>query len=306
MAASSSFPTRYSDRARCTATQFTTTFRTSPASDPAVTGHGKANRARQESAGRYEKAVRGHWGADSRPLLPVIERALYLLFIEGYHGASHEHTELRHEAMRLTALLLEHEPGANPGTYALAALSVSAPRGCRRAPTRRSICFALRTGSIFVEPGAGGRRFDAAGPRGHGLRAHRILHRGGDRVDARAASCLEETDWRDHFPVRHADDTVAPSPILALNRAIAVAQSSQARSYQGDDAIPSRYCRLTARAPIFSKANSAALGQSTVDRPIWRILRYRIWDGTDAPGRLSIDRHLGRPKPGSYKRGRPA
>src|SRR5262249_28090541 len=43
--------------------------------------------------------------------LPAVQRALYLLFNEGYHGASTEtavRAELCREAMRLTALLLDH------------------------------------------------------------------------------------------------------------------------------------------------------------------------------------------------------
>src|SRR5499425_3006112 len=57
--------------------------------------------------------------------LPAVHRALYLLFNEGYHGASAEtavRAELCHEAMRLAALLLEHPLTSTPATYALAAL----------------------------------------------------------------------------------------------------------------------------------------------------------------------------------------
>jgi RNA polymerase sigma factor (sigma-70 family) len=57
--------------------------------------------------------------------IPAVQRALYLLFNEGYHGASPEsavRTELCREAMRLAALLLEHPLGATPTTHALAAL----------------------------------------------------------------------------------------------------------------------------------------------------------------------------------------
>src|SRR5215469_3871060 len=57
--------------------------------------------------------------------LPAVQRALYLLFNEGYHGASAESAiriELCNEAIRLTTLLLKHPLGAQPATYALAAL----------------------------------------------------------------------------------------------------------------------------------------------------------------------------------------
>jgi len=50
--------------------------------------------------------------------------ALYLLFNEGYHGASPEsgvRTEFCREAMRLTNSLLAHQFAATPATHALAA-----------------------------------------------------------------------------------------------------------------------------------------------------------------------------------------
>src|ERR1700751_3216854 len=64
--------------------------------------------------------------------LPAVQRALYLLFNEGYHGASPEkavRVELCREAMRLASILLKNPLGATPSTYALAALmSLNAAR----------------------------------------------------------------------------------------------------------------------------------------------------------------------------------
>src|SRR5690606_24671276 len=57
--------------------------------------------------------------------LSAVRRALYLLFNEGYHGASARaavRAELCGEAIRLTMLLLEHPPAATPETHALGAL----------------------------------------------------------------------------------------------------------------------------------------------------------------------------------------
>ncbi|HEX6766970.1 MAG TPA: sigma-70 family RNA polymerase sigma factor [Polyangiaceae bacterium] len=56
--------------------------------------------------------------------LAAVQRALYLSFNEGYHGAgvSAVRTELCDEAIRLVSLLLEHPPSATPATHALAAL----------------------------------------------------------------------------------------------------------------------------------------------------------------------------------------
>jgi len=74
--------------------------------------------------------------ADFSARLPAVHRALYLLFNEGYHGASAEtavRIELCREAMRLTALLLGHPLGTTPATYALAALMCL---GAARLPAR--------------------------------------------------------------------------------------------------------------------------------------------------------------------------
>src|SRR5262249_27944754 len=57
--------------------------------------------------------------------LPAVHRALYLLFNEGYHGASPEgavRAELCREALRLLELLREHAFGKTPATFALSAL----------------------------------------------------------------------------------------------------------------------------------------------------------------------------------------
>src|SRR5207245_3832705 len=63
--------------------------------------------------------------SDFSERLPAVHRALYLLFNEGYHGASPEsavRADLCREALRLAALLFEHPLGATPATYALSAL----------------------------------------------------------------------------------------------------------------------------------------------------------------------------------------
>jgi RNA polymerase sigma factor (sigma-70 family) len=56
--------------------------------------------------------------------LGAVQRALYLVFNEGYHGAGESavRVPLCAEAMRLAALLIEHAPSATPATHALLAL----------------------------------------------------------------------------------------------------------------------------------------------------------------------------------------
>jgi RNA polymerase sigma-70 factor (ECF subfamily) len=63
--------------------------------------------------------------ADFPVRLAAVQRALYLLFNEGYHGAGETSTvrvELCEEAMRLTAMLLPHSRAGTPASRALAAM----------------------------------------------------------------------------------------------------------------------------------------------------------------------------------------
>ena len=78
--------------------------------------------------------------ADFAARLSTVRRALYLLFNEGYHGASAEtavRAELCSEAIRLTLLLLEFPPAASPETHGCQSLSRRRDRvGGIRARTR--------------------------------------------------------------------------------------------------------------------------------------------------------------------------
>src|SRR5437764_1609497 len=84
----------------------------------------RLSRAKQTFAGS-ERLFEIADAADFAARLPAVHRALYLLFNEGYHGASPEsavRAELCREALRLTGLLLEHPVAATPATCALEAL----------------------------------------------------------------------------------------------------------------------------------------------------------------------------------------
>ncbi|HEX4382544.1 MAG TPA: DUF6596 domain-containing protein, partial [Myxococcales bacterium] len=54
--------------------------------------------------------------------LKAVQRAIYLLFNEGYHGSSAVRVELCEEAMRLASLLRDHALARTPSTLALCAL----------------------------------------------------------------------------------------------------------------------------------------------------------------------------------------
>lgn len=181
--------------------------------------------------------------ADFAARLPAVLRALYLLFNEGYHGASHEtaiRCELCHEAMRLIAVLLEHRSGAVPATHALAALMcLNAARLAGRtdesgnlvplAEQDRSVWDRklIAKGMTFLELSATGAEVSEY----HIEAAIAVIH-------ANAASTAE-TDWRSIVGLYDLLMTQHPSPIVALNRAIAVAQSESAeRGLEEIAAIP--------------------------------------------------------------------
>jgi RNA polymerase sigma factor (sigma-70 family) len=167
-------------------------------------------------------------GPEVAARLPAVQRALYLLFSEGYHGASREtpvRAQLCREAMRLTALLLEHPAGSTPATHALGALMCL---GAARLPARidahgdLSSLFdqdrsrwdrrLIAEGLVLLERSAAGSELSAY----HLEAAIAATHACAPRA--------EDTDWTVIVSLYDTLMRVRPSPVVALNRAIAVAQ----------------------------------------------------------------------------------
>jgi RNA polymerase sigma-70 factor (ECF subfamily) len=162
--------------------------------------------------------------------LSAVQRALYLLFNEGYHGASAEsavRADLCQEAMRLTRLLLDCEAAAVPETFALLALMCL---HAARLPARLNSAGNLAT---FVEQdrtrwdaklaGEGERLLDLSAT-GEKLTEYHI-EAAIAATHAKAARA-EDTDWTKIVWLYDQLVRVRPSPIVALNRAIAIAQVS--------------------------------------------------------------------------------
>lgn len=162
------------------------------------------------------------------PRLSTVRRALYLLFNEGYHGASPEaavRVELCREALRLVALLRQYPPAATPTTSALAALMCL---HAARLPSRVDAAGDLATlveqdrerwdqallteGLALFESSAAG---DELTPY-HVEAAIAAVHA--------AARSLAETDWDSVVSLYDRLMAIAPSPVVALCRAIAVGQ----------------------------------------------------------------------------------
>src|SRR5262249_9635939 len=153
--------------------------------------------------------------------LATVARALYLLFNEGYHGASAESAvrrELWEEAMRLTALLREHPPAATPATSALAALMCL---HVARLPARIDAAGDLSAlvdqdrsrwdgrlvaeGLALLESSAAGQEVTPY----HVEAAIAAVHAG--------ARTVEDTDWPAIVSLYDRVVDVAPSPVVPLH-----------------------------------------------------------------------------------------
>src|SRR5215471_5680836 len=166
--------------------------------------------------------------ADFADRLPAVHRALYLLFNEGYHGASPAcavRAGLCHEAMRLSAVLLTHPLAAMPVSYALSALMCF---NAARLPARVDAAGNLISlfdqdrslwDETLVRKGLKLLELSAAGPNlssYHLEAAIASTHATASRVD--------DTDWGTIISLYDKLMVIDPSPIVALNRAIAIAQ----------------------------------------------------------------------------------
>jgi RNA polymerase sigma factor (sigma-70 family) len=166
--------------------------------------------------------------ADFAARLSAVHRALYLLFNEGYHGASAEsatHAELCQEAMRLTTVLLEHPTASTPATYALAALM---HLHASRLPARLGASGELQS-LAEQDRSRWDRRLLSDGRRllDHSADGSEITEY---HVEAAIAAVhanaqrTEDTNWEQIVALYDKLMTIRPSPVVALNRAIAIAQ----------------------------------------------------------------------------------
>ncbi len=198
----------------------------------------RAKRALTQSGTLFDIAD----AADFRIRLPAVQRALYLIFSEGYHGASARavvRADLCRESIRLTRLLAEHPLGRTPSTLALCALMYL---DAARLPARLDASGelsplldqdrsrwdrnAIDEGRMWLERSASGAEVS----RYHVEAAIASVHA--------SAARFEETDWAAIVSLYNTLMAIAPSPVVALNRAIAVAQlDGPQRGLKAIDAI---------------------------------------------------------------------
>ena len=166
--------------------------------------------------------------AELAPRVDMVLQALYLLFNEGYkasHGDSLLRTDLCAEAVRLAELLVEHPLGDRPATRALLALM---HLGAARLPARIDGDGGLlllaeqdRTRWDQAEIKRGLRHLAASGT---GAAMTRYHLEAGIAVCHCLAPSFAETDWKQIVALYDLLLELDGSPIVALNRAVAVAQ----------------------------------------------------------------------------------
>jgi len=161
-----------------------------------------------------------------RERLASIHQALYLLFSEGYHGSHPERSvreELCAEALRLGVLLTEHPSTATPATFALLGLMCL---HAARLPARMDDAGSLilleaqdrsRWSRPLMDQGFAFLNHSAAG--GELTAFH--LEAGIAALHAGARS-FAETDWPGILKLYTLLYELRPTPIVALNRAIAL------------------------------------------------------------------------------------
>lgn len=161
------------------------------------------------------------------PRLATVRHALYLLFNEGYHGASESavRVDLCDESLRLTALLLAYPSAATPSTFALAALM------CLHAARLPARVDATGDLNAFIDQDrtlwnghlvAEGLALLERSASGDDLTAYH-LEAAIAAVHA-SATCVATTDWASIVSLYNRLLALHDSPVVALNRAIAIGE----------------------------------------------------------------------------------
>jgi predicted RNA polymerase sigma factor len=161
--------------------------------------------------------------------LDGVYQAIYLLFSEGYHGSRSEQTvrdDLCFEAIRLAVLLSEHPEGDRAKTHALVALFCfhAARLGGRVTDDGALVQLEMQDRSTWdFELISRGFYFLEKAATGHELSEYHV--EAGIASLHCAAPSYEETDWAKILELYNDLYQIKPSPIVALNRAVAAGKA---------------------------------------------------------------------------------
>ena len=167
--------------------------------------------------------------SDIRKRLEAVYQAIYLLFNEGYHGSRSERMvreDLCFEAIRLALLLGQHPEGENPKTHALLALLCF---HAARLPGRMDddgglIQLEMQDRSTW-DRDLMGRGFHFLGIASEGDELSEYHLEAGIASLHCAAPTYEKTEWTKILELYDMLYRLKPSPIIALNRAIALGKA---------------------------------------------------------------------------------
>jgi RNA polymerase sigma factor (sigma-70 family) len=161
--------------------------------------------------------------------LPVVQRALYVLFSAGYHGAHAERavrSELCAEALDLSGMLLRHTPAATPVSFALHALMcLHAARLPARVDDAGELSPLVEQDRTRWDPQllALGLHWFERSAAGETLSAYHV--EAAIAVAHTAAAHPRDTNWPQIVLLYDRLMAIAPSPVVALNRAIALGEA---------------------------------------------------------------------------------
>jgi RNA polymerase sigma-70 factor (ECF subfamily) len=214
--------------------------------------------------------------------LDSVMEVLYLMFNEGY--AAHQGEELIRrdlvqESLRLAALLLRHPPTALPKVHALAALMLfQASRLSARLDEDGNLLLLQDQDRSLWDRGMIQMAFGHLREAGRGNELSEFHLQAGIASCHAMASSWDATDWRQI--VRYYDLlwAVCPSPIVALNRAVAVAQIEGAEAglrliapLEADQSLPGYYLLAATRGELLRRLGRCDEARSSFESALDRV-----------------------------------
>ncbi len=160
--------------------------------------------------------------------LDAVHQALYLLFNEGYHGSRdrEEPEELCYEAMRLCLLLSEHPQGRGPKTYALLSLMcLHAGRIKGRVGDDGSLIQLEFQDRSKWDQALIAKGLEYVEKAWEGNLVSEYLVEASIAALHSGARTYEETEWGRILELYNLLYHLKPTPVVALNRAIAVGKA---------------------------------------------------------------------------------
>lgn len=162
------------------------------------------------------------------PRLTSVREILYLLFNEGYLSVHSEFAirrELCDEAVRLATLLAEHSVGARPETFALLALmNFHAARLAARVDGAGGLLLLEEQDRSMWDRERMSVATDWLARSASGDVFSRFHAEAGIAAEHCFAPTFEQTRWQEIVDLYSILENVAPSPLHALNKAVAVAE----------------------------------------------------------------------------------